>query len=430
MTLHNHTLLPVTRRLAIGVLFVCSVGGCVLADAADTTGTAAAAESEQAWDEAVDGVRSQLAEHVDSDRVGGLAVGFVAQGELVWAEGFGVADRDSEARVTPETAFGVGPVTKVFTSLLLVRLADRGVVDLHQPVVTLVPEFEQVRELVPGVADVTLHQLANHTSGLARDFNVALADDRWDWRDVVLSSLLDLELDALPGSRYQDLPAGYGVLGLALERAAGRDFETLLGEEVFEPLGMVSSFVGPPRDPTERVARAYPNRTNGTILRSARGVSGGGGYVAPASGVYSTVRDLARLVAALTQSDAGFLSTSSLGYVTSPQTPGGLHPERGDGYPLFGTRPVAFDDGSGGRVPSPEVLDPPHSFGLWLSSEDEDVTLLYAGGVVDGFTAAIAIDPRSRSGAIMLRNYWKGATDVRDGAIGILEVLDSKVIGP
>ena len=71
---------------------------------------------------------------LDSALAPGLAVGLVIGDSLVYAEGFGVADRRTQRPVTAETLFQIGSMTKTFTATMLAKLLDQGVIDLDDPI--------------------------------------------------------------------------------------------------------------------------------------------------------------------------------------------------------------------------------------------------------------------------------------------------------
>lgn len=76
-----------------------------------------------------------------------LAVAVVVDGRIVLKDAFGVADAEARISATAETAFRIGSVSKLLTSLALLRLVERGVVSLDEPVARYVPTFPQKNTL-------------------------------------------------------------------------------------------------------------------------------------------------------------------------------------------------------------------------------------------------------------------------------------------
>jgi serine-type D-Ala-D-Ala carboxypeptidase/endopeptidase len=204
---------------------------------------------------------------------------------------------------TPDEArFEIGSVTKTMTATLLALLADRGALSLDD---------EIGRWLAAGPnAAITVRELATHTSGLPR-IGPSLTPERQatpnPWAGYTFAQA-EQDLRAITPApdhphRYSNL--GYHLLGLILERAGGRDYPTLLTEELFDPLGMAHSGIGP--------------RGAGSLLpgHNENGEAPQWDHPWGAGGVEATIADLARYArACLTPPD------SPLGAaITRAQTP-------------------------------------------------------------------------------------------------------------
>jgi CubicO group peptidase (beta-lactamase class C family) len=165
----------------------------------------------------------------------GVAVVVVGRDGPLYVRGFGVADAETRAPVTPQTAFYIASSTKSFTGTLAGLLAARGVIDLDAPLSRYLPEL---RMNAPLSADsVTLRSLLTHTSGLRNSpitFRTAFTGEH---DDALLIRLLAQSEPRPRTYAYDNL--GYVVAALAMERAAGRDWQDLLKAEVFQPLGMM-----------------------------------------------------------------------------------------------------------------------------------------------------------------------------------------------
>ena len=148
---------------------------------------------------------------------------------------------------TVHTAYEIGSVTKVVTALALGEMARRGEVALTTPVADLLPDSVAVP--TSGAAPITLVDLATHTSGLPRLpptlLLVADPDDPYAaYQEDDLYAFLSLyELPRAPGAEYEYSNLGGGLLGLALARRVGVDYQTLVRERVLGPLGMNETWV-------------------------------------------------------------------------------------------------------------------------------------------------------------------------------------------
>lgn len=377
------------------------------------------------WSESLAGFETQLREHVEADDVAGLSVGVFADGEVAWGLTAGWKDRDADAYLGKEDLFRTGSISKAVTALLLLRLVDDGVVGLDERVLPYLPELADAAGAAGHASQVTFRHLASHTSGLESAYDEGLATPVEEWREGVVESLRRVSFEAMPGTEYEDSPIGYGALGLALERAAGLPFPELVRTEVFEPIGMANSSFDPwADDMVHRIAVGHPNRRDRSMETPAPRRFGGGGYTLPASGLYSTASDLALLLGVIAGHAApDFLTAEGRRELASVQTPGGLEPPRAPGVPMNGIRVAVFRDLEGGRIRSPEVLDPPQSLGFAVHIDGEDRRVLHTGGIVDGYTTYMAVDLDTGVGVVLLRNYWRGATELRKAALGLTAQL-------
>src|SRR5881392_4514855 len=91
-----------------------------------------------------------------------VAIALVDDKRIIWSQGFGLADRDTGQMPTHSTMFGVGSVSKMFATIAVMKLVDRGVVDLDTPLVTYLPAF---RMAAAGYEKITVRMLLNHSSG-------------------------------------------------------------------------------------------------------------------------------------------------------------------------------------------------------------------------------------------------------------------------
>jgi CubicO group peptidase (beta-lactamase class C family) len=183
-------------------------------------------------------VRAILKERVVSGRAAGIVVGILdAGGRRAVAYGDGPNGRPLDG----DTVFEIGSVTKVFTSALLTDMVRRGEVKLEDPVAKYLPET--ARAPSKNGKAIRLLDLATQTSGLPRlPGNMAPKDPKNPYADYTVERMYDFlsryELPREPGEKYEYSNLGVGLLGHVLARRAGKSYEELLRERIFEPLGM------------------------------------------------------------------------------------------------------------------------------------------------------------------------------------------------
>ncbi|MFF9339036.1 serine hydrolase domain-containing protein [Streptomyces sp. NPDC014773] len=190
----------------------------------------------------------------------------------------------------PDAYVEIGSLTKALTGTLLARLADAGRLDPDDPLTAWLPA-------VPAGSEITLRQLADHTSGLPRSHpRPASTDPRDPYAtldpqefDGILRRL-DTIATRKPGADQEYSNLGYAVLGAALEKAGGGPYEELLRTHVLAPLGVDEVTPAPPADRT-LTARGLFGRPRATWTMT--------GPILPAGGLWATPRAVSGLVKGL-----------------------------------------------------------------------------------------------------------------------------------
>src|SRR5439155_4185937 len=182
-------------------------------------------------------------------RIPGVQVAVAVNGKLVWSEGFGYADVARKRPVTRETQFRIGSVSKPLTATAVALLYEQGKLDLDAPVQRYVPSFPD-----KGVP-ITTRQLAGHLAGI-RHYrgDEFLLNRRFT---SVLEGLTIFQGDSLlfpPGTKFSYSTYGWNLISAVVEAAAGQDFLSYMGRNVFRPLGMTHTAA-------DRVDSLIPNRT-------------------------------------------------------------------------------------------------------------------------------------------------------------------------
>ena len=351
-------------------------------------------------DEALTAFSRQLRVDVAADDVGGIVAGVMVDGDLVWAQAFGWADRDARTPMSTASISRTGSISKSVTAVLMMRLLDEGVIGLDEPVERYLPAFASIKDRRVDAQPVTFRHLASHTAGLIREPQwpdaVVGPIELWDKR--IVESLPLTAYDTVPGARYQYSNIGFGTLGLALAKAAGRPFMEMVRTEVLEPLGMTGSeFVVAGAKLEARLAAGYVIGQDGSIDggQPAR-EHAGRGYKVPNGGVYSTVADLGRFMGAMSGVPGlRILSEESRQEALSIQTP--ENPNRGYGL------------------------------GFSVQIDEQGRKIASHGGSVAGYTAHMAFDPEARIGVVLLRNYGRGSTNLGTAAQGLVAQLRSSI---
>ena len=225
-------------------------------------------------------------EQVRKKNIPGVAIGILRNGET-YSAGFGVTNVDHPLPVTDETLFQIGSISKTFTCLALMRLVERGVLDLHAPVRTYLPDFKVADEQVS--VGTTLWHLLTHTSGWVGDlFEDTGAGD--DAMAKYMAIMADQEQLAPLGEVWSYNNAGFYLAGHLIEQVTGQRYEETMQELVFDPLGLTRCFFGPGDVITHRFATGHGGGSEPHVRRPwplPRAVY-------PAGGIVCDVKELLR----------------------------------------------------------------------------------------------------------------------------------------
>jgi serine beta-lactamase-like protein LACTB len=230
---------------------------------------------------------------VESKGLPALSVALVDDQRVVWAQGFGFADPQAKKPATAETVYRVGSVSKLFTDLAVMRLVERGALDLDAPVRKYLPDFKPSN---PFSKDITLRQLMTHRSGLVRESPVGnYFDPTGPSLAKTVRSLNQTELVYAPETKIKYSNAGIAAVGLVLEETQKQPFARYLSRTLLAPLGMKRSSFAPEAEITKDLARAVMWTYQGREFPAPTFELG----MAPAGCMYSTVNDLGRFLSVL-----------------------------------------------------------------------------------------------------------------------------------
>ena len=295
----------------------------------------------------------------DGESTGIVAVVSGNAGSRVFT--YGASGAADNRKLDGDTVFEVASITKVLTALTLAAMVERGEVAMSDPVAKYLPASVKVPEYEG--QPITLLDLATYTSGLP------IYPDNYTRPNYTVDEfyafLSGYTLKYRPGTHYQYANAGFGLLGQALARRAGKNYEALLVERVCDPLGLRSTRIIPTADMRSRLARGHDRHLASTPLSD---------NIPTLAGAYA---------AKSTANDLTVLLEACLGRRQTPLEPAVrrlLETRRPTGLPGHGT-----------------------GLGWFISSNDDD-EIAWKTGLNGGFNAFIGFSTSSHRGSIALSN--------------------------
>ena len=331
-------------------------------------------EFEQVLPRLVDRVRC----FVDAQRLPGLAVGLVANGELAWSQGFGLADRAEEKEINQHTLFRVASITKTFTATSILQLRDAGGLSLDDPLQQHIPEFAEAQSKGGRVEAVTLRRMLSHHAGLTTEAPLPCWDAlEFPTRGQLLDSISRMEVVIPPDSAFKYSNLAFGLLGEVVARVSGRPYRDYVQSEILQPLALESTTFELSNEQRPRLATGYSPSINGATWDPAPHIALNG--LAACGGLYSSPHDLARWIDHQFCSEAGGSDSQILAGTTIAES----H--------------------------RPQYLEADWSIAYclgWRANRFGDRVYHGHGGGIFGFASQILFSQPHRLGIICLANVW------------------------
>jgi D-alanyl-D-alanine carboxypeptidase len=245
--------------------------------------------------EAMEALKKDLEHDSAADRFSGAAL-VAKDGNVLFNQAYGMADREKKIPNTVNTKFRIGSMNKMFTAVSILQLVQAGKIQLTDPLGKYLPDYANKNV----ATKVTIHQLLTHTGGTGDIFGPQFDAHRQELKTlqdyVNLYQKRDLQFE--PGSKWEYSNYGFLLLGVVIEKVSGQSYYDYVQEHVFKPAGMESTGSLPENEAVPERSVGYMQPKPGawepnTDTLPYRGTSAGGGY--------STVGDLFRFATALTQ---------------------------------------------------------------------------------------------------------------------------------
>lgn len=315
--------------------------------------------------EAVD---AYIKKEMRANRIPGLALGIVKDGEIVYMQGYGNADRNR--LVTPQTPFIIGSISKSFTAVATMQLAEEGKLDIDAPVKKYLPWFSMSGDY--DVSDMTIRHLLVQTSGIPNLAGVEmLTEDRTRTLEEEVRALSSVPLESAPGDKHIYSNSNYLILGLIIDQISDQGYAGHIHRHIFEPLQMNNSYLSKTEGKAGGMAAGhvkwlgFPFATDVQYLDNSLA----------AGFIISSVEDMSRyLLMHMNNGQFANQSIVSEGGATELQQPGTVKEGNSD-----------------------------YAMGLVNLSLD-DLDLIGHDGSTQGFNAGMAFAPENQWGVVVLTN--------------------------
>ena len=327
----------------------------------------------------LDKFSADFEEGLKNQRIPGGAVVIVKEGRLIFQQGFGVKESGKTEQADEHTVFRLGSVSKGFASVLTGVLVDEALISWDKPVSGYLVDFKLND---PEQTDrVQVKHILSHTSGLPRHAYTNLVEDGLSL-DRIIPRLERVPLIAKEGEQLAYQNAAYSVIEKVLEAQTELDFDSLLQQKLFEPLGMINSSAN--YDSIRYSEnKAYPHvwysRAKGRVpvkisKKYYNAISSGG--------INASASDMGQWLRLLTGYYPEIISEETLNEIFEPIAT------------INNKRFSRSWDG----------VNKSHYGMGWRILDNEGQKIVYHGGYVNGYRSEIAFDPDNGIGICVLIN--------------------------
>lgn len=331
--------------------------------------------------ENIDSRLDEMFSEYNSSGLPGAAVAIIKDGKIIKEKYYGLADVKNSIPINQKTNFRLASVTKQFTAMCILQLAEENKLSLSSTLTDFFPDFPHYGR------KITIENLLNHTSGLV-DYENLISDSALiQVKDKDVLKMM-MEIDSVyfsPGETFQYSNTGYALLTQIIEKIEGKTFGEYLNEKIFIPAGMQNTIA------FENGINTVKNRAYGytisedSILFTDQSITSA---VLGDGGIYSSITDMFKWDQAL--SDEKLISKASVNIMWKPnKTLSGEELNYGYGWRLenFKGRKVVFHTGSTMGFRNIFYKIPTENISVIIltnrNTEDEFSTLILAHSVMD-----------------------------------------------
>lgn len=308
----------------------------------------------------------------------GAAVAIVRDSVITWLKGYGVKEAGTQDSVDINTIFRIGSVSKGFAAVITGILIHRNILNWDDRVKAHLPDFSLKDSI--NTNELTVRNIISHTSGLPKHTYTNLLDEDVPFEEIV-RLLDDVPAISPPGEVYSYQNVLFSLIGNILRNLTGKCYNSLIVEEIFEPLKMYDSSIdyfnlvksSNLARPHYKVNNTYKSKKISDRYYSA----------SPASGINMSISDMSRWLSALLGNNPDVISPDILNEIFKPHIRTHIKykyrrywKDLGDLYYGLGWR-------------------------IFNYRENE---IIYHGGYINGYRAEVALYPKEKIGIAVLMN--------------------------
>jgi len=231
-----------------------------------------------------------------AQNIPGLSIAVTIGRKMVWKEAFGYANINSKTTATTDTKFRVGSISKSMTAFAMAKLFDESQIDWDDNVDIYFPQFEK-KEYSP-----TIRQIAGHQGGVRHYKGLEfISKKQYSSVEESMEIFMDDKLLFKPGTEFKYSTYGYTVLSRIIEIASDQDYLDYMSSEIYQPLGMSSTFAENSDVAVSNVSQFYRKggrKESGEVNLSSKWA--GGGFLSTPTDLVMMITDATKIISAQT----------------------------------------------------------------------------------------------------------------------------------
>lgn len=248
-------------------------------------------------------------ESMKNNKIPGVALAVIKDNQIILSQGYGTTHiEDWSVPVTNNTLFRIASVSKLFTGTLMMRLVEKGLIDLDKPIQHYVHWFTASDKELSKL--ITLRMLMSHSSGLPTGGALSPFYRENGLYEYMKEVVPTLPIQFHPGTAYSYGNHALNIAGFVAQHVTGTPFATLMQEMVFEPLGMTQTTYHPSKAMTYPLALPHDKSSDGDLVISHQFFDNSASY--PSYYAFSSIEDLSKFALMHLREGSSILTSSSV----------------------------------------------------------------------------------------------------------------------
>lgn len=195
------------------------------------------------YNESIDKMKKDLNKSMEELNIPATNILVMENGNIIYEESFGKVDNIKNIKLTKDTIFNMGSISKLYVTASILKLQDENKLDLDEKLINYIPEFKMADERYK---DITVRMLLNHSSGLpGADFYDAFLVDEDTSENHTINNLRYLEDEILksnPGEYSVYCNEGFNISQYLVEKISEKTYEEYLNEKFFKPMNIEQTY--------------------------------------------------------------------------------------------------------------------------------------------------------------------------------------------